>query len=359
MSSRYGWQTHFIQNVTDDANRTSYSTIIENLTQNTQYAYYVKAQVVPKDHEDEVLGISQGLSNIEYFQTLADTPTFPFVETLSKTNTSLTLAWSPTNDYELIEWYKVDIFIQPEEHELLDQRDYCINPRIDTHVSVGVEVQSTTIYQNCSTEFENWKIANPESIDPEYDWRIQRKAECAERNSRQTKEQNQSQILKYVNNHKILNCADDKKCHERSRFTRQMNGYFPSDVLERNRDDVDYDLGKNHIDTHIYPAQQLNTTFSNLLPYTMYVFQFFACNDINCSTYYFYYDRTDVSISADDIPSFSVSVDPYNPNQVHLNFIEPETPNGLTVAFHIEKHAFSKVTTFCLPWKQYIANGRR
>ncbi|XP_055296266.1 insulin-like receptor [Sitodiplosis mosellana] len=357
---QYGWQTHFIQNFTDDAERTTHSTIIDNLTQNTQYAYYVKTQVVPKEHEDDVIGVSQGLSNIKYFRTFADVPTYPYVETLSKTNTSITLAWSPTNDNELIEWYKVDVFIQPDDHELLDQRDYCTNPRIDTHVSVGVEVSSPNLYQNCSTEFENWKIANPESVDPEYEWRMHRKAECSERNSRHTKEENQSQILKYVKNHKILNCADEKKCNEKSRFSRQIHGIFANDDFETNRDNTDHDLGKYHIGTHIYPAQHRNTTYTDLLPYTMYIYQFFSCNEMNCSTYFLYYDRTDSSISADDVPSFSINVDSQNQNQVHLEFSEPKTPNGLTVAFHIEKHDLSnsKVTTFCMPWKQYVANGK-
>lgn len=360
---RYGWQTQFIQNFTNDANTSTHSTVIGNLTQNTQYAYYVKTQVARKEHEEKVLRVSQGLSNIQYFRTKAEAPTMPIVETLSKTDTSITLTWSPTDDNDLIEWYKVDMFIQPDEHDVLDSRDYCLNPRIETHVSVGIEVSPSTIYQSCNTEFENFKIANPNSIDPEYDWQIHRKAECAERASRQAKEENQSQILKYVNNHKILNCGDDKKCHERARFTREIHNFFTNDGIDnRNKDDsIDkLDLGKYYIQTIWYPKNQLKATFLDLLPYTMYIFQFFSCNVI-CSTYYFSYERTDSSIYADDVPSLTVSIDPYNSNQVHLDFIEPITPNGLTVAFHIEQYDFTnaKLSTFCMPWKQYISNGKR
>lgn len=323
----------------------------------------MKAQVVPKDHEDELLGVSQGLSNIQYFQTFADVPTCPFVETLSKTSSSLTLAWTPTDDNDLIESYKVDVFIQPDEHQLLDQRNYCKYPRIDTHVSVGVEVPSTTTaYQNCSTEFENWKIANPDSPDPEYYWRIHRKAECAERNSRQTQEENQSQILKYINNHKINDCADGRMCQEQQpRFTRQIHGMFSKDDFGYRRDDKDGRLGKYHISQHFFKANQLNTTFNDLLPYTMYIFQFFSCNKIDCSSYHLHYDRTDSSVTADNIPSFSATVDSNNPNKVHLEFTDPPTPNGLTVAFHIQKHDWSdyNVTTYCMPWKEYMANGKR
>lgn len=113
-SYRYGWQTKFIQNFSPDA--AHYTAKLANLTQYTQYAYYVKTQVILKDHEDEVLNVSQGQSNIIYFTTKADQPTCPLVETLSKTNTSISLNWYPIVEYkEEITMYKVDIFVQPDE----------------------------------------------------------------------------------------------------------------------------------------------------------------------------------------------------------------------------------------------------
>lgn len=365
---RYGWQTHFIQNLAIDPNSNSHSTEIYNLTQNTQYGYYVKTQVVPKYHEEEVFGVSQGQSNIEYFTTEADAPTYPEVLTLSKTNVSLTLAWSPMNDNELIEYYKVDVFIQPDEHGFIDSRNYCFEPKIDTHVSVGVELNEnpTAVYKSCNAEYENWRISHPDAIDPEYEWRKHRKAVCAEQSSRLTHTERQQQIMKYVTNHKLHSCIDGRNCYEHNdfeadRFSRQIHSFVKlSDNTDPNMDNSDIvNLGSNYLFSERFDANILNTTFIGFLPYTMYIFQFFSCNKISCSSYFLYYDRTDSSINADEI-SLTVRADEFNSNKVHLYFSEPPVPNGLTVAFQIEKHDLStfKITTYCVSRKQHYANDK-
>lgn len=352
---RYGWQSQFVQNNT-------FSTTIGNLTQNTQYAYYVKSQVVPKKHENDVLHISQGLSNIEYFVTTADVPSYPFVETLSKTNTSITLSWTPIDDNEVIDIYLVDIFIQPDEHEVLDTRDYCLNPKVETHETVGIQVSSIEVtYQNCNQEFEKWKMANPDSINPEFDWKIHRQTECAKQNSRKLQQNEEgSQILKYVNEDKTSKgCGDNKDCHEAHRISRQINEILPFNSNSNSNDKDRTDLGINHLRQQQF--DKLQGTFENLQPYTLYVFQVFACNTFGCSPYFFHYDRTESSIYADEIPSLTITTDPYDTNQVHLEFPPPHKPNGLTVAFHIEKQDLSifKVTKYCIPWRKYFENGKR
>lgn len=93
----------------------------------------------------------------------------------------------------------------------------------------------------------------------------------------------------------------------------------------------------------------------------MYIFQFFAClRPKSCSSYFLYYDRTDVLTTADNI-ELTVSADPYDSNRIHLDFAEPKHPNGITVAFQIEKHDLSnyKATTICITRKQHYENGRR
>lgn len=335
----------------------------------------MKTQVVPKEHEEETLSISQGQSNIEYFKTKADQPNYPSVETMSKTNTSLTLMWSPTFDNELIEYYQMDMFIQPDEHEFLDSRNYCLNPRVDMHVSVGVEVNEdpSSVYQSCSAEFENWKIENPDAVDPEYEWRKYRKSMCAQRVSHGYN----SQIMKYVQNHKIRDCSD-KKCVEKNdfesfRFSRQINNLLTTndftdfsdlsdfkDFTDFNTEREKPNLGPNHIYSKSFSNVTLNTTFSNLSPYTLYIFQFFACNYVSCSSYFLHYDRTDSSIYADEI-SLKASIDPNDSNRVHLYFDEPKTPNGLTVAFQIEKNSLNdfKASTICITRKEHYDNGKK
>lgn len=328
----------------------------------TQYAFYVKTQVVLKIHEEEKLGVSQGLSNIMYFKTNPEAPSYPVVDTHKKTNTTITLVWQPMFDNEWIENYKCDVFIHPDEHKILDARNYCDNPRVDAHVTIGTEVNPNSVYQSCSAEFEDWQIANPDSVDPEYEWRIHRRAQCAQRHSRRVREESQSEIMQYVKRHEIINSCgkEDEGCDDMSRIPRQIHSLLPDDGVDRFRN-TSSDLGIRHVRSYQFPYYQLNATFDGFLPYTLYVFQFFACNQINCSSYYFYYDRTESSIYADLIPSLHITTEPNDRRVLHLDFSEPPTPNGITVAFEIEKHYLenSNITIYCVTRKDHYANGKR
>lgn len=361
---RYGWQTHFMQNFSTDANVKYYTVNITNLMQYTQYAYYVKVQVVPKEHEQDVLNVSQGQSNIKYFQTNFDVPTYPKVETLSKTNTSITLNWFPiTNEPERIDFYKVDVFRQPDEHSFLDSRNYCVHPRVDVHISLGVEISEASMSPGCVADYAKWRKSHFTSLDPENEWRLHRKAVCSGSKSVHTDQQ--TQIMKYLGNRKPCTCcADDGyDCsHEETgdsiRFTRQIHNLVYDENLEH---DPKPDLGPNHLKSIIFKNTDFNATIDELLPYTVYVFQFFACNTIGCSSYEFHFDRTDSSPYADEIGWIRISPDPYNSNRIHLDFDEPEIPNGLTVAFQIEKFDWMTYnsTIDCITRKQHYDNGKR
>lgn len=262
----------------------------------------------------------------------------------------------------------MDVFIQPDEHEFLDSRDYCQDPRVDAHAtSINVEISESpaAVYQSCNNEFENWKINHPDAIDPEYEWRKYRKAMCA---SRLTHDEHQMQIFRYVKNHKLRSCGEtDRRCHERNdfdsyRFSRQIHNFVTTnEASDFNIEETDaIKFGSNYMFSSVYPSTVLNTTFDSLDPYTMYIFQFFACNLVSCSSYFLYYDRTDSSLHADDI-QLTISTDPLNSNRVFLDFADPPKPNGLTVAFHIEIHDFNtfKTTTKCITRKQHYDNGKR
>lgn len=112
------------------------------------------------------MGPGQGQSNIRYFKTKPAAPNYPVVHTVSKTNTTLHLAWYPILDNDLIEQYRVDVFIARDNHQDLDMRNYCTDPRIDKHVSHAVQLptsQSAT-YQSCNAEYETWQIHHPDSV---------------------------------------------------------------------------------------------------------------------------------------------------------------------------------------------------
>lgn len=368
-----------MQNFSTNFNKTLETTIISNLTQNTQYAYYVKTQVVPKENEEMLNATSQGQSNIEYFETEAGIPTQPFVQTHSKTHNSLTLAWQPFYDTDLIEYYRLNYFIQPDEHAVLDARDYCQNPRIEVNTASETNEQhpSSKAKLSCNAEYDNWRLQNLDVEDPLSAWQELRKVECAARRTGITKGESSMQILKYIENYPLNLCdlLGGGKCaiqndFESIGFSRQIHDFVMTSGSESSINgsssnvtsvDEETNYGANYIGQMEFPNTVQKNTFDGLKPYTMYVFQFFSCfRPQNCSRYFLYYDRTDSSPKADDI-DLNVTTDPYDTNRVYLNFDEPKQPNGLTVAFQIEKHDLSsfKLTTVCITRKQHFDNGKR
>lgn len=328
-----------------------------------------------KEHEENVFNISQGQSNIIYFTTKPDIPTCPIVETLKKTNNSITLYWHPAvSEKEFITKYRVDIFIQPDEHDFLDSRDYCKQPKIYVNVNVGVEVNENQALSSvqCMIEYKNWRNRNPDVVDVEDEWQIYRKTLCIEQELHSLKGE---EVMKYLENSQPF-CSNDEECSpdididvdddgESFRFRRQIQDFLSKNDDEfESRSDENFDeLGKYFLRPESYRADASNTTILGLLPYTMYIFQFFSCNDIGCSSYFFHFDRTESSIYADTIDNFTITTDPYSFNRIHLDFDEPSTPNGLTVAFEIEKYRTSdytrNVTLICITRKQHYDNGRR
>lgn len=385
---RYGWQTQFIQSSSSTNSSAKYhSTIITNLTQNTQYAYYVKTQVVPIKNEELLNLTSQGQSDIKYFRTEADVPTMPFVQTHSKSHDSLTLIWQPFFANERIEYYSLDYFIQPDEHDVLDARDYCKNPRVESNTAIEPSDQRPSPSDpalNCKAEYEHWRLRNLDVTDPENAWRKYRRAECAARPAHIAKGESTVQAMNYIESYPLNLCEllGDGGCaiqsdFESVRFARQIHDFVvtresttssssggtstksPATAMSPIDDEPNY--GANYMGRIEFANNVQRTTVDRLKPYTMYVFKFYSClRPKNCSKYFLYYDRTDASATADNI-DLEVMADPYDSNRVYLDFEEPKQPNGLTVAFQIEKHDLSnfKVTSECITRKQHYDNGKR
>lgn len=379
-SCRYGWQTQFFQNsTTTNSTARFHSIVIANLTQNTQYAYYVKTQVVPNENEEQLNLTSQGQSDIKYFRTEADVPSMPFVQTLSKSHDSLTLIWQPFFVNERIEYYRLDYFIQPEEHDVLDERDYCENPRVEFNTAIEPSDQRPSPSDpklNCKAEYERWRLRNLDVTDPENAWRKYRRAECAARPAHIAKGESTVQAMSYIESYPLNLCEllGDGKCaiqsdFESLRFARRIHDLVTTNDNNDNKSssaamnpiDEEPNYGANYMGRIEFPNTVQRTTIDHLKPYTMYVFKFYSCmRPKNCSKYFLYYDRTDAAATADNI-DLEVMADPYETNRVYLDFDEPKQPNGLTVAFQIEKHDLSnfKVTTACITRKQHYDKGKR
>lgn len=376
---RYGWQTFFVQNFTIDESNSSYRTNLTNLEQFTQYAYYVKTQVVYKDHENDTLNVVQGQSNIRYFQTEPDVPTAPIVETVSKTNTSISIQWYPAvADKELIEYYKVDVFVQPDYmyREVLDSRDYCLHPREDRQSSVGVEVtsQASLNEKNCTFKVlpANWESPS--------DWAIEQRIECYREHDADI--DRRSELSKLLNTRKHYVCEwNDENCpfefvetENDIRFTRTIHDFVKKhDIDERNKYEIVYDPSAtedgliqeirdnpNFLFTKWFAQSAFNATIDHLRPFTLYTMHFFSCNRIDCSSYYMHNERTEPSMNADDM-DFEVSIDSAVPHTVHLDFSEPKSPNGLTVAFVVTIHDVANMnyTKKCITRKKHYENNKR
>lgn len=341
---------------------------------------------MPIENEELLSSTSQGQSEIKYFKTQADVPTKPFVQTHSKSHDSLTLIWQPIFDNELIEFYRMDYFIQPDEHAVLDARDYCQNPRVEINTAIETNDPraSSDAKLSCKAEYEHWRMRNLDVDDPETAWRKYRKAECAARPTHLAKGESSVQVMKYIESYPLNLCdlLGDGKCEiqsnfESARFSRQIHDFVMTRESISSRGirsgssssssvslvDDEPNFGANYIGRMEFPNTMQKTTITGLKPYTMYVFQFYSClRAKNCSGYFLYYDRTDSLATADNIETeLSVTADSYDSNRVHLDFAEPKQPNGLTVAFQIEKHDLSnfKVTTTCITRKQHYDNGKR
>lgn len=349
--NRYGWKTYFFQKLTLEKNSNYYQTNLNNLAQYTQYAFYVKTQVVLKDHENDVLKVVQGQSEIKYFTTLAKVPTAPVVETKSKTNTTIFISWYPSVlEKELIEYYQVNLFIQPDLHDVLDSRNYCIYQREYVQVS-DVVSHSFDKKENCSS-----------TLKDSFESRIQNKTYCAK---------HRAEMTKYFENKELNGCQqDDKQCNEEhinnDRFTRGIHDLIrlhgdANLELETPKELISEIVESQHfLYSRTFGPTAYNATIDGLLPYTLYTMQFFACNSINCSLYFMHNERTDSSVYADNV-QLIVSLDPTIANTVHLDFSEPKTPNGLTVAFQIDKNDLGtlSITTTCITRKQHYDNQQR
>lgn len=324
----------------------------------------MKIQIVPKDNEGNALNVSQGQSEIKYFKTKYSIPTCPEVETFSKTSNTITLNWFPiATEPEKVDYYKVEILRQPDDQSFLDARNYCDEPRLDVHVSHGVQTPSDTNTLGCAAEFEQWRKSHYDSDNLENDWRSHRKSICSSGKSMNI--DHRTEMIKFLGNAK--SCAEDSHgcwSDEKSdslRFKRQIHHFVNADNESDYSAEINRPLlGEHYLQTLIFNNTQFKATITDLLPFTTYIFLFFSCNDV-CSSYDFHFERTDSAKEADQISKVIISNDPNDLHRVYVYFDEPETPNGLTVAFNIAKIDWtnSNSTVDCLTRKQHYDNGKR
>lgn len=340
-------------------------TTIKGLIQNTQYAYYVKTQNTQHDHNTDVLNDIQGQSNIMYFKTIANVPESPMVETMSKTHDSITLSWAPlSSSRDQISYYRMHMFAQLDSPDFLDARDYCLEPRTSTHqhatTNYEVKTESVQSTQSCTAEYKEWTSRHGLSVESELEWRAYRKTLCGQIQL--------AQPSKPTDNRKYYCRADDKDCvseyviDDSFQFNRVLEDLVRSSGdAETNEQIQRAAIQSDYIQEFFYDSTQYSATISDLLPFTLYVFQFRSCNDRGCSPYYMHFERTESNQHADDIVDFNASVDPYETDTIHLDFSQPIIPNGLTVAYEIDQRSIheKKTNLICITRRNHFNNGQR
>lgn len=323
------------------------------------------------------MNVTQGLSDIAYFTTFASVPTAPKVETVSKNSSSITLKWYPqVPDRELITYYIVDIFIQPDEHELLDNRNYCLHPREEELVQNRKVKHKELEWSSQCNETKYLADLSRISFNQTEKEKLlhEKKVKCLllrERNVYET------MMKSYLENQANNQCApNDEPCEEEYnswRFKRELDSMFKRPDYETFDEHISAIsessiLRKRSILESVYligsktfSSDQQTGIISGLQPFTLYTMHFFSCNNItNCSSYYMHNERSGIEPSADDV-TFDITTDKIELNTIHVDFREPKVPNGLTVAFVIEHHDLPKhiVTEKCITSKDHAQHDFR
>ncbi|XP_049283290.1 insulin-like peptide receptor [Anopheles funestus] len=378
--SKFGWKMRYVsvENVTIEGSFYAYN--LTRLKPYTRYGFYVKA------YYNETFNSATdlvGLSNMQYFKTAKDRPTPPLhVRTARKNESSITLAWQILeSEQEMVYLYHVDVFIQPDVPAKFDQRDYCTHPHQPStaHHDQAQIIDGCTEETCCGQEYEYEKELEDDDEDDELTTpddffteqttmedgaRIggRRKKRSAKQSAPDTFEKSMLDLLK---------TADTEVDHYERRTRRETTANI---------------VFVNRVDYRDFTTDNFEYSVTGLKPYTRYVFQLFACSEINttsCSSYSLYTDRTNpspyvdrlnVSIETEMPPVASDSAGAMNAtstsivqttydNHVVLHFPEPTEVNGLTVAYRVETKAINgtylKRRSECFTRLQHELNHHR
>lgn len=301
------------------------------LKQFTQYAFYVRTYIT----QDEIYG-KNGQSEIKYFQTQADMPSPPtLVSTIRKSSQSVTLMWATDHaESNLIGFFKIDIFEQPDDAEYLSQRDYCKYPIEEPKIEV-IDAKNAYIRKtNCCCILDDYED-DPNSFCHDFI------DSCRKRMG------DQKELIRPVRASKAESSklALQHKIPKETKFKKNIN-ILRNDKAHENyvrNKRADYAKSKYFLRTEKIDRTESSATISDLKPFTAYAFQFFVCSSAGiCSPYYAHFARTDISSTADDMNMTrdNYSIDKMNKNQINIRFTAPASPNGATVTFIVEYRSF-------------------
>ncbi|KAL1375527.1 hypothetical protein pipiens_004642 [Culex pipiens pipiens] len=337
--SEYSWQSKLVLMKEIVSEGAYYSYNLTGLKPSTRYAYYVKTYISDDSPTNTTTtDMRIGQSDVKYFVTKIDRPTQPLtVYTVRKTDHSITFSWKIlTSEVRLVKRFMVDVFIQPDERTLLDQRNYCVHPHdFDNDESDGDVFK--TFSETCTAE------------------------QCCTGNDFMANVPDMSR--------KKRSTTANQPSFFQDEFQQKMYSFLEGPpaqdpIVTPHRAKRDSEL-VNRVHNHSFDATLGEFTVSNLLPYTYYTFQLFACSADElefCSAYSIYSDRTAPSPVVGTL-TLTVIKQPEGSSNIVLTFTEPILVNGAVVAYNIELKSIAQTVSVerreCITRLQHEQAGGR
>ena len=285
--------------------------MITDLEQSENYAFFIQTYM----NEDVVESPAQantknGQSKVRVFRTMMDVPSRVYnLSSVARTETSMTLNWNVhDNEVDAIEYFYIDIIVQPDHVELLDKRNYCINP---------IE----------QAEYDEADGIPPAKGDTgnEQDHDIPWSEDCCELCPQHHKRPHL--LLPELTRRKR-----DVNDFE-SILDEEVNKGPPREESSRPKRSIqDY---VNYFGRRNFTGSYRSYTIEGLKPFTQYALQFFACTYLKCSNYEMYTKRTLPSSDYDQLHLVPKSYLVYG-DQIVLHFDEPTKKNGAIIDYIIE-----------------------
>lgn len=282
---------------------------ITNLTPYTRYAYYVKTYL-----SDSVGNWSQQL----FFRTLSENPSIMIDVTATSTSyDSVLIKWTPPlHPNGDLSHYVLNYRRQPDDKNLILQRNYCFNPYIPI-VERRSDKENTTRDECCV-------VKKPISPPPMWLWPPE-----------------EPDIFSNL----CINLTDP--------YSSECSNYALQKIHE-GISNIEYTLT---IEDN--KATKYNVT--GLEHYGLYVFYISACNKaenepIHCGPASMVTQRTLKKEDADDIPEHTIKVDRVEGGSVYVVFGEPSKPNGPILSYNIEYRNIntkSVVNQSCVTYQQH------
>lgn len=339
------------------------TTILTNLRQYTQYAYYIKTQLLVTNN-DNMRNFTQGQSSIKYFRMLPDQPSPPIVTTFEKTENSISLKWfSLVSNVELIDRFYLEVFEHNDDIKQLNDRNYCEDP-----IKQSIENEKNELNSNNEAYIQKLCCINNDERQlyiHQYDF-TNGKNKCSDVT------RFYFQYEKYFlanNNNKTLCGLNDSK------FNLAFELYGFQVMLEETLKLLDVSNRKRHYKTNNFIGSNNNHKIiykknissnlnefkiNNLKYYTLYTFKLYGCNNMaGCGTYFMHNERTKPLENENDLTPFVE----YNDLDLDSNlvFFEPNNSIGYITSFNIQRFHWEtgKVYTDCITKMRHANNNFR